>query len=89
VWHVSIAVIDRHLGVVPTDRVSRPDRKRAIACAERLLQGVGQAPDSPLVLPISFQLRRPLAPAEVALLDPAWLAIPARDHASAPTVCPT
>jgi hypothetical protein len=88
VWHVSIAVIDPHLGVLPTERVSKPDRKRALGCAEHLLRGVGRSPNHPLVLPLAFHLRRLLAPSELRLLDPAWLAIPARDYATAPTICP-
>jgi hypothetical protein len=48
----------------------------------RALDGVGQAPTVGTLRKAALHMRRSLTPVEMEFLDPAWLAIPARDEFS-------
>jgi hypothetical protein len=81
VWHASIARVSR-AGLIATLRwgagVTREARRQLI----HTLDGVGQEPTVLSMRGLALHMRRSLAPAEVETLDPAWLAIPARDEFS-------
>lgn len=49
---------------------------------KHVLDGVGQDPTVLSMRRIALHMRRSLAPLEMETLDPAWLAIPARDEFS-------
>lgn len=54
--------------------------REARRVAARVLDGVGVGESVELLKPACLHLRRSLSPAEYETLDPAWLAIPARDE---------
>lgn len=79
-WHASVSVLGPTGVPVPRERLTPRTRARLREVAAGLLRGVGAGPDrwdarSNGVL----HLRRALSAAELASLDPAWLAIPAVD----------
>ena len=60
------------------DGVLRAARRVAL----EMLAGVGAGESVEMVRPTCIHVRRSLSPAEVAMLSPEWLAIPARDEFS-------
>jgi len=79
------------------DEVSRSTRELLILVAKNLLSGVGETPSALEQMTVAIHYRRSLAPDELAILSPAWCAIPAtslaghgilleRDDAPAPMV---
>jgi hypothetical protein len=49
---------------------------------DRVLDGVGQQPTVGALKRLALHMRRSLTPMEMETLNPAWLAIPARDEFS-------
>ncbi len=81
VWHASIASTLDGGGGVPA-RLSRNERRIARALGEWLLAGVGCAPDRvDITSSRVVHVRRSLSDAEIAGLDPEWLAIEPWDTA--------
>lgn len=79
-WHASIAVLAVS-GPIPTAAWTRQDRRRAARLAEDLLTDVGIESNRAEFGDFAYHLRRSLSSAEIAALDPEWLAIPAVDFA--------
>lgn len=77
-WHASVAVMDEGQPVPPLATTDAEARAAATQCAA-MLAGVGMEPSRFEPKDIAFHLRRSLSDAEIARLDPAWLAIPAVD----------
>lgn len=80
-WHASVAVVDGTGKLVPTEKLTPKQARRAQALCYELLERAGQGEDRRDRFPVAFHLRRRLSPRELALLDPAWCAIPAEDLA--------
>jgi hypothetical protein len=81
VWHASIARID--LGsdrAIPVRRWGAKHHAKAYGRAATLLAGVGEGRDFREDGDYCIHLRRKLTPAEMARIDPAWLAAPAIDE---------
>lgn len=74
-WHASIALYGPDGRPVPTAAATRQQRRLGAALALRLLDGVGQQPTREEAKEVAFHARRSLTDAEMARLDPAWLAI--------------
>jgi hypothetical protein len=75
VWHASICLRARSGEPTRTEEVPRPSRRLAFALGRELLEGWGTGPTIEHVKGIAFHVRRRLSPAELEVLDPAWLAI--------------
>ncbi len=82
-WHASLS-IQTGTGPLVTEKWTRQQRNEAARQAARMLAGVGMEPSKAEVYPFSYQLRRALSDAEVAQLDPAWVAVPAVDEGGTP-----
>lgn len=82
-WHASIGVRREFRGTMLVPQWTPQELLRAWRLAEHLLRGVGTGPDFRKNGQVSIHLRRSLSDAEIAGLDPAWLAIPAVDLSSA------
>jgi hypothetical protein len=80
VWHASLALLDMKRRR-PTPLASWDHRRKAKARgrALALLAGVGTGPDHWKEGEGALHLRRRLSEAELARLDPGWLALPAID----------
>jgi hypothetical protein len=75
-----VAVLDSmELQPIPRQFVTKPDGKRATSLLRALLERVGTGQPVEELLDLVWYLRRPLAAAEIATLDPAWMQIPAID----------
>lgn len=78
-WHVSAAVLNEK-GQPITFALVQPKVRAAVReLLHELLAGVGEEPSRLESPRATMHLRRSLTPAEIAGLDPAWLAIPAVD----------
>jgi hypothetical protein len=78
VWHVSLAMVDS-AGVVRLRQVT--NKARLYEIGRGLLCGVGDGETFEQQSDTTIHIRRSLSAAEIAGLDPAWLAIPAIDIA--------
>ena len=78
-WHASIAILDAFGYSIDTYRWPSDYRVRAQRIATELLEGVGQEPTRIDDGHIVIHVRRSITDAEIAGMDPAWLAIPAVD----------
>lgn len=74
-WHASIALYGPDGRPVPTADVDRKRRRVGVALALRLIDGVGGGPTREEAKEVAFHARRSLTDAEMARLDPVWLAI--------------
>lgn len=63
---------------------TRQLKNQAQRLAERLLQGVGEAPVEHVLYPLAHHHKRCLTDAEMAAIGPDWCAIPAQDEAGTP-----
>ena len=78
-WHASVAAV-RSSGPVPWALLPPRARVRLREVAAALLRGVGTGPEIWQPKPSGVaHLRRSLSDAEIAGLDPAWVAIPPVD----------
>lgn len=78
VWHASVALFDNERPV-PTERMSKKDRKLAADLARRLLDGVGIGRDIEGAVTLAHHCRRQLSPDELRRIDQEWLAKPPVD----------
>jgi hypothetical protein len=79
VWHASTALIGRDGTPIDLTRVSIEQMRAMKRIALGMLDGVGGAPLVWTETRSTLHLRRPLTDAEIAGLDPAWVALPAID----------
>lgn len=77
-WHASVAVMGAS-GPIGPDELPRGVRRIGAALARSLIEGVGAGPVIEHRKEIAQHARRSLSDAEIAGLDPAWVAIPAVD----------
>ena len=78
-WHASTALIGRDGMPIDLTRVSIEQMRAMKRIALGMLDGVGGAPLVWTETRATLHLRRPLTDAEIAGLDPAWVALPAID----------
>jgi len=78
VWHASVTALGGQ-GPILISALAPKTCRRAQRLAIDLLAGVGMGEDKRDRFHFGFHLRRRLAPAELAMLDPVWCAIPALD----------
>jgi hypothetical protein len=82
VWHASISRPEQRPR--PTERWTKQERNEVQRLARTLLDGVGQAPEEAEFYPLAYHVRRCLTDAEIASIDPAWVALPALDEGGTP-----
>lgn len=76
-WHASVCMWDG--GPIAVDALPRPLRRIGAELARELIAGVGTGPVIEHRKQLAQHARRSLRDAEIAGLDPAWVAIPAID----------
>lgn len=80
VWHASIAYRpDPRKAPQLVESWTAKRRAKAATALRELLGGVGTGPDHWSDTGLALHLRRRLSDAELARIDPAWLALPAID----------